>query len=119
VPHPIGVERIATVREAIEAIARLRAVKPELTGVIVKLDEATGGEGNAAVFLEGLPRPGAGDERERIAERLQRMVLEARGVSAAAYLSKLAARVSRPTLPTRRRSPSSPGRSAERSPARA
>ena len=61
VPHPLGIERIATARETIEAIARLRAAKPELTGVIVKLDEATGGEGNAAVDLVGLPRPGAGE----------------------------------------------------------
>jgi hypothetical protein len=92
VPHPLGVERVAGAREAIDAIARLRAAKPELAELVVKLDEGVSGEGNAIVDVRGLRAPGAEDERERIAERLDRMALEAEGVSVAAYLSKLAAR---------------------------
>jgi PGM1 C-terminal domain len=92
VPHPLGVERIAGVPEAIAAIERLRAVKPELTQLVMKLDEGVSGEGNAIVDLVGLPRPGADDERQRIGERLHAMALEAPGVSVADYLTKLAAR---------------------------
>lgn len=88
VPHPFGVERV---REPVGAIARLRAAKPELAELVVKLEDGVSGEGNAIVDLRGLPRPGAPDERAQIARRLERMAPEA-GVSTAAYLAKLAAR---------------------------
>jgi hypothetical protein len=92
VPHPLGVERVAGAGELIGAIARLRAVKPELSELVVKLDEGVSGNGNAIVDVRGLPRPGAEDERQRIAERLERMAPEAEGVRADAFLTKLAAR---------------------------
>jgi hypothetical protein len=71
---------------------RLRATKPELVEVLVKLDDGVSGEGNAVVDLRELPRPGSDDERPRVAERLERMMLDAPGVSVDAYLDGLASR---------------------------
>ncbi|HEX8098468.1 MAG TPA: hypothetical protein VF507_10545, partial [Pyrinomonadaceae bacterium] len=62
VPYPLGREDIATEEEALGAIARMRAEKPSLRQVILKLNEGVSGEGNALVSLEGLPAPG--DEGE-------------------------------------------------------
>ena len=51
VQHPLGVERITGRADAVKAIARLRAAKPELEQVVVKLDAGVSGEGNAIVEL--------------------------------------------------------------------
>ena len=56
VQHPLGVERITGRKDAVRAIARLRAAKPELQQVVVKLDAGVSGEGNAIVDLADLPR---------------------------------------------------------------
>ena len=92
VPHPLGVAHVTGARAAIEAIVRLRAARPGLVEVMVKLDDGVSGEGNAVVDLRGLPSPGGDGERQRVAERLQGMALDARGVSVDAYLTSLAAR---------------------------
>jgi hypothetical protein len=92
VPHPLGVERVADTRDVVGAIEWLRAAKPEIAQVVLKLDDGTAGAGNATIDLRGLPLPGWADERERIAERLGRMAVEATGVSADAFLAKLAVR---------------------------
>ncbi len=89
VPHPLGVERITGRADAVAAIARLRAARPELQQVVVKLDAGVSGEGNAIVELGGLPRPGARTEARRIGERFDAMTLEAVGVSSAVYLERL------------------------------
>jgi hypothetical protein len=91
VPHPLGAEQIRTSHDAVEAICALRAAKPELAAVIIKLDHAVSGEGNATVDLAGLPVPGARGERALIEQRVERLVPEVDGVSPAAYLRKLAA----------------------------
>jgi hypothetical protein len=91
-PHPLGVAHVTGGRAAIEAIVRLRAARPELVEVLVKLDDAVSGEGNAVVDLRELPPPGGDGERQRVTERLDRMALEAHSVSVDAYLTNLAAR---------------------------
>ena len=91
VPHPLGAEQIRTIQEAVEAICALRAAKPELAALIIKLDHAVSGEGNALLDLAGLPVPGASGERGLIEQRLERLIPEVDGVSPAAYLRKLAA----------------------------
>ena len=91
VPHPLGVEQIRSIHHAVGAICALRAAKPELPAVIIKLDQAVSGEGNATVDLAELPVPGAREERARIEQRLERLVPEVDGVSPGAYLRKLAA----------------------------
>src|SRR3954454_21979374 len=62
VAHPLGLEHVRTRADVIDAIARLRAVRPRLGQVVVKLDAGVSGEGNAIVELRGLPRPGARSE---------------------------------------------------------
>jgi hypothetical protein len=92
VPHPLGIANVTGRRGAIEAIARLRAEKPELAEVLVKLDDGVSGEGNAVVDLRELPPPGTDEERLCVGERLDGVVLAAPGVSVDAYLDALASR---------------------------
>jgi hypothetical protein len=82
VPHPLGEENLGTKEDVIEAIARMRAEKPSIKQVLVKLNEGVSGEGNAVIDLTGLPavagigdagsrnRPKAGRDRR---SRLQRI----------------------------------------------
>ena len=89
VPHPLGVEHVTCRAEAVAAIAHLRAERPGLEQVVVKLDAGVSGEGNAIVDLAGLPRPGARSEPRRIGERFDAMRLEATGVALADYVERL------------------------------
>jgi hypothetical protein len=90
VPHPLGAERIRTIADASGAISGLRAAKPDLGQVVLKLDQGVAGEGNAVVDLTGLPQPGGALEQTLIERRVATLTPEAEGVSAADYLSKLA-----------------------------
>jgi hypothetical protein len=89
VQHPLGVERITGRADAVRAIARLRAAKPELQQVVVKLDAGVSGEGNAIVELSGLPRAGSRYEKHRIGVRFDAMQMEALGVPMAVYVDRL------------------------------
>jgi hypothetical protein len=91
VPHPLGVENIWSLAEAVAAIARLRVERPDLVELVMKLNEGVSGNGNAIVDLRGLPTPGRAGETELIGRRVAMMALEADGVSVDAYLAKLAA----------------------------
>src|SRR5881296_2270208 len=55
VPHPLGHENIGSKEELIGAIAQMRAKKPSIKQVLVKLNEGVSGEGNAVIDLTGLP----------------------------------------------------------------
>lgn len=94
VEHPIGVEGLASEPDLVRAIADLRARKPHMQQVIVKLNEGVSGEGNAIVDLSGLaPVPSAGVAPgsapfEAIADRLRAMQLEAPGATYEGYLEK-------------------------------
>jgi hypothetical protein len=66
VPHPLGHENLGSKEELIEAIAQMRARKPSIKQVLVKLNEGVSGEGNAIVDLTGLPPVvGIGDAGSR------------------------------------------------------
>jgi hypothetical protein len=91
VPHPLGAEHIRSIADATDAIVGLRATKPELAELVIKLDNAVSGEGNALLDLTGMPAPGACGERELIQQRLARLVPNVDEVSPAAFLRKLAA----------------------------
>src|SRR5437870_13839760 len=54
VPHPVGRENIGSKEELVDAIVQLRAMKPSLKQVMVKLNEGVSGEGNAVIDLTGL-----------------------------------------------------------------
>jgi hypothetical protein len=89
VPQPLGSGQIRTIHDAVDAICTLRAAKPELAELIVKLDHAVSGEGNAIVDLTGLPRTGTPGEDALIRQRLECLRPDVDGVSSAAYLRKL------------------------------
>ncbi len=89
VPFPLGVEHVRSRADVVAAIAGLRALRPRLRQVMVKLDAGVSGEGNAFVDLRRLPRSGARTELSRIGERVDAMRLQAAGVSLSDFLARL------------------------------
>src|SRR6266436_1957840 len=109
VPHPVGRENIGSKEELVDTIVQLRAMKPSLKQVMIKLNEGVSGEGNAVIDLTGLPsavagiddaghrgvstRPGspipATTERAMLGERLRSMQFESHGVTYESYMKKL------------------------------
>jgi hypothetical protein len=70
IPHPLGTEHITSIGGAIHAITRLRATKPDITDLVMKLNQGASGEANAIINLAGLPESGAPDEAQRIGQRV-------------------------------------------------
>src|SRR5947209_9612528 len=89
VPHPLGYENLGTKEDLIEAIAQMRARKPSIKQVLVKLNESVSGEGNAVVDLTGLPPPGEPNERAALEHRLRAMQFELKGTTYDSYINKL------------------------------
>jgi hypothetical protein len=89
VPHPLGEQNLATKQDVIEAIVRMRAEKPAIKQVLVKLNEGVSGEGNAVIDLTGLPTPGNSKEAALLEERLRAMQFELEGVTYESYMEKL------------------------------
>ena len=89
IPHPVGRENIHSTAAAIDAIRAIRHEKPSVCQVIVKLNEAFSGEGNALADLQGLPPPGAPDEASRIEDRLRVMRCELPGMTYEAFCERL------------------------------
>ena len=65
VPHPLGREEITSVADAVSAVVSMRAERPEIEQVLLKLNEGVSGEGNAKVDLSGLPAQGGDGESQR------------------------------------------------------
>lgn len=57
VPVPFGVEDVRTVDDVVAAVARVRAARPAVKGVVIKHDDSGAGDGNAVIDL----REPAGD----------------------------------------------------------
>jgi hypothetical protein len=93
VAHPLGHENLGSKEEVIEAIMQMRARKPSIKQVLVKLNEGVSGEGNAVVDLTGLPPVAGiddpGRERAAIDERLKRMQFELKETTYDGYMKKL------------------------------
>src|ERR1051325_7601623 len=89
VPYPIGVENLSSIDEVVRAISDMRARKPELRQVLVKLNEGVSGEGNALVDLGGLPAAGSASEIDAINDRLRQMKFELTGATYDSYVKKL------------------------------
>ena len=90
VPHPLGVENLRTLDDLADAVMTMRAQRPEMDSVIVKLNEGVSGAGNAVVRLSGLPAPGSHDERENVMQRLRAMELESPDTPFDTYVAKFA-----------------------------
>ena len=88
VPHPLGAENLRTLDEMADAVVGMRAERPTMDSVIVKLNEGVSGAGNAVVRLTGLPAPGATDERAEVMKRLLDMELESPDTPFEVYLAK-------------------------------
>src|SRR6266571_7099590 len=73
VAHPLGHENLASKDDVVEAITQMRAGKPSIKQVLVKLNEGVSGEGNAVVDLTGVPPSGHSNERTAIEDRLKAM----------------------------------------------
>src|SRR5437870_1031059 len=89
VPHPLGHENLGRKEDLIEAIAQMRARKPSIKQVLVKLNEGVSGEGNAVIDLTGLPTPGDSKELAMLEERLRAMQFELARVTYDSYMKKL------------------------------
>src|SRR5207249_6425 len=76
VPHPLGYENLSSKEDVVKAIAQMRARKPSIKQVMVKLNEGVSGEGNAVIDLTGLPAPGNSKEVAMLEERLRAMQFE-------------------------------------------
>ena len=51
VPHPAGREDVRSVADIHDAVAAIRAVRPTIAGVVVKLDDSGAGDGNVVIDL--------------------------------------------------------------------
>lgn len=89
VAHPLGHEDLGNEADVVSAIAAMRARKPSINQVLVKLNEGVSGEGNALVDLTELPAPGALNEQREIADRVRAMRFELPGINYDDYLKKL------------------------------
>jgi hypothetical protein len=90
VPHPLGVEELRSVDAVVDAIVGLRARKPSIARVVVKLNEGVSGAGNANVDLAGLPPSGSPAERAALQERVAAMSFESGRMTFAQYADTLA-----------------------------
>jgi hypothetical protein len=67
VSHPLGVEHLTSADDLARAIVEMRAQKPGIRKVVVKLNEGVSGEGNAHLDLEALAaRPSTDDVRAHL-----------------------------------------------------
>jgi len=91
VSHPLGVEDLHSIDSVVEAVVSMRARKPSIAQVLVKLNEGVSGDGNALVDLGGLPAPGDAGERVAVEQAVRAMELEAASTTFATYEGALRA----------------------------
>jgi hypothetical protein len=89
VPHPLGVEDLWNIDDAIDAIADVRAHKPGMKRVLIKLNEGVSGHGNALIDLSDVPEPGAESEKDAIRRAVESMQFELAGATFEQYSQKL------------------------------
>ncbi|HZQ07409.1 MAG TPA: peptide ligase PGM1-related protein [Anaerolineae bacterium] len=65
VPHPLGFENLTSMAELMDAIRQMRAQKPSIQKVIVKLNDEVSGSGNAVIDLQGVQRDAELEARVR------------------------------------------------------
>lgn len=87
---PAGEEDLRTVDDLVAGIARIRARRPALADVIVKLNDGVSGSGNAMVDLRDLPGPGSPTEPEALRERVLGLRTENPDIPVEDYLATFA-----------------------------
>ena len=92
VSHPLGVENLHSADELADAIVGMRARKPSIREVVVKLNEGVSGEGNANVDLAGLATGDQPNGAQRVLERVEAMSFEPASMTCDRYIAKLAER---------------------------
>jgi hypothetical protein len=90
VSYPIGRENLRSLDDLLSALGEMRVQKPGLTRVIVKLNDAVSGEGNAVVDAAGLPAPRAAKAAALLEQRVRSMTFELSGMTLARFLDSLA-----------------------------
>ncbi len=90
VPHPLGAEDLHSLDEIADEVVAMRAQRPSMPSVIVKLNEGVSGAGNAVVRLAGLPASGSTDERAEVLARIRGMELESPDTPFDVYVAKFA-----------------------------
>jgi hypothetical protein len=90
VAHPLGRENLFSLADVTEAIGDLRARKPAIEQVLVKLNDGVSGMGNALVDLRGVPAPGTPQELEATRAAVESMRLELAGAPREGYVEALA-----------------------------
>jgi hypothetical protein len=89
VPQPAGREGLRSEEDVVRAVADLRAAKPQVDELLVKLDEGVSGYGNALVDVRNLGGGGEAREAEEIRGRLRAMRFELAGMTYETFLGKL------------------------------
>jgi hypothetical protein len=89
VPHAVGFENLKHESDLVESIRKIRAKKPGVSKVIVKLNEGVSGEGNAVVDLQQLSAANAPAEADAIQRRLREMRFELKDATYEKYMEKL------------------------------
>jgi len=90
VPHPIGREDLATEDHLVDAIVAMRAERPAMKRVVIKVNDGVSGTGNANLSLVGLPPAGSAGERDAVRRALPGMAFELQSLAYAVFLEKLA-----------------------------
>jgi PGM1 C-terminal domain len=90
--HPLGYEDLHSLDDVTEALIKMRAQRPTMSEVIVKLNEGVSGQGNALVDVRGLVEPGDPSEVAQVVDRLRQMQFERPDTPLDVYLAKLAER---------------------------
>ncbi|MGI8993289.1 MAG: peptide ligase PGM1-related protein [Nocardioidaceae bacterium] len=92
VPHPAGANSVTCPADIVQAAITLRRTDPQLSALVVKLDNSAAGDGNVVVDLRGLPTSGISAERAALESRLLALpdwyvpALEAEGAIAEALI---------------------------------
>lgn len=91
VRHPLGVENLYTVDDLLDALQQMRAQRPGIKQVILKLNDEVSGAGNAIADLSMLSDDPA-LERGQLAERLRAIRFENKDLTFEEYIRKFARR---------------------------
>jgi len=90
VSHPLGIEDIHSAGDLAHALIEMRARKPSIRKVVVKLNEGVSGEGSAHLDLDGLQETGS--SVGAVTDRLQALRFESSEMSSETYFATLAER---------------------------